>query len=615
MVHRVNIPSFSSVRRRGVARALPWMVAACALATGCALPLEDENLDTGSTNEPLFVATSLVWGQPTSLAPIPVCWENASAGDADERLLVREAVERTWSSASQVVFSGWGACTSASSGIRIRIDDSGPHTKGLGTQLAGKIDGMVLNFSFQNWSTSCQSMRDFCIEAIAVHEFGHALGFAHEQNRSDTPAWCDAEQGSDGDAVIGDWDLESVMNYCNPAWNGNGALSTTDIRGVQQIYGPKLQLDQFGYNTGSGWRVEKHVRTMADVNGDGLDDVVGFGDSGVWVSLSLGDAQLSSHVRWIADYAYNQGWRNEKHVRTMADVDGDDMADVVAFGDSGVYVSLSTGSGFGPKTKWSQDYGYNTGSGWRIEKHVRELVDIDLDGRADVVGFGDSGVWVSRSTGTGFTAPQLWVTSYGYNQGWRIEKHVRYVADVTGDGEPDVVGFGDDGVYVSRSTGASFDAPQLWIAGFGYNAGSWRVEYHPRFLADVDGDGKHDIVGFANSGTYVSRSTGLGFAPMSLWQSIFGYNQGWYVDRHPRLLGDISGDGKADIVGFANGGLHTSLSTGLGFAPVTQRLADMGYVLGGWRVDKHPRLLGDVNGDGKLDIIGFGYNGVYVVLS
>lgn len=68
-------------------------------------------------------------------------------------------------------------------------------------------------------------------------EFGHALGFAHEQNRGDTPSTCDQAQGSDGDRTVGAWDVSSVMNYCNPKWNNDGNLSAVDLIGVRQFYG------------------------------------------------------------------------------------------------------------------------------------------------------------------------------------------------------------------------------------------------------------------------------------------------------------------------------------------------------------------------------------------
>ena len=43
-------------------------------------------------------------------------------------------------------------------------------------------------------------------------------------------------------------------------------------------------------------------------------------------------------------------------------------------------------------------------------------------------------------------------------------------------------------------------------------------------------------------------------------------------------------------------------------------MANFGYAAGGWRVDRHPRLLGDVNGDGRVDIVGFGNAGAFVSL-
>jgi hypothetical protein len=80
------------------------------------------------------------------------------------------------------------------------------------------------------------------------------------------------------------------------------------------------------------------------------------------------------------------------------------------------------------------------------------VVDLTGDGRADIVGFGDAGVWVSRNNGNGtFSAPQLVVMNFAYNAGgWRVEKHPRFVVDLTGDSRAEIVGFGDAGVYVYR---------------------------------------------------------------------------------------------------------------------------------------------------------------------
>jgi hypothetical protein len=118
-------------------------------------------------------------------------------------------------------------------------------------------------------------------------------------------------------------------------------------------------------------------------------------------------------------------------------------------------------------------------------------------------------VWVSLNNGNGtFQAPQLVVANFGYNAGgWRVDRHPRFLADTTGDGRADIVGFGDGGVWVSRSLpNNTFENPGLLVTNFGYTAGGWRVDRHPRFLADTTGDGRADIVGFGDGGVWIARS-------------------------------------------------------------------------------------------------------------
>jgi hypothetical protein len=118
------------------------------------------------------------------------------------------------------------------------------------------------------------------------------------------------------------------------------------------------------------------------------------------------------------------------------------------------------------------------------------------------------------------------IPDFGYDQGWRVEKHPRLLADVTGDGKADIVGFGDAGVYVAVSLGVgTFSySPVPVIPDFGYDAGGWRVDRNPRFLARVAAPQRADIVGFGDVGVRTALSTGAGgFGQTLLAAPDFGF--------------------------------------------------------------------------------------------
>ena len=137
-------------------------------------------------------------------------------------------------------------------------------------------------------------------------------------------------------------------------------------------------------------------------------------------------------------------------------------------------------------------------------------------------------MWTARSNGDGSFQPHQFVLAdLGFDQGWRVDKHPRFLADLTGDGKADIVGFGDAGVWTALSNGdGSFQPHQFVLAEFGFEQG-WRVDKHPRFLADLTGDGKADIVGFGDAGVWTALSNGDGsFQPAQFVLAEFGFDSG-----------------------------------------------------------------------------------------
>ncbi|NUT33886.1 MAG: VCBS repeat-containing protein [Hamadaea sp.] len=285
------------------------------------------------------------------------------------------------------------------------------------------------------------------------------------------------------------------------------------------------------------------------------------------------------------------------------DFTGDGRADIVTFTQGALadaYVATSTGAGFaGTSVKWN-DY-------LSLGGETALTGDFDGDGKADAVTFthgNDADAWVALSTGTAFAGSTKWHDFFAPRH------ELAAVGDVNGDGKDDIVSFTHDGlgdVWVALSTGDSFAASQKWHDWFAL-AGEYPA------VADVNGDGKDDVITFTQgpdtaADVYVALSTGTSFAASAKWHDLFAVGS-----ELPRV-GDVTGDGKADIVAFscdAHADTYVAVSTGTSFAGTGLKWNDY-FCLGG----EFP-YLADVNGDGKDDAVVFAKgttNDVYVALS
>ncbi|MFG2811309.1 FG-GAP-like repeat-containing protein [Streptomyces massasporeus] len=289
-----------------------------------------------------------------------------------------------------------------------------------------------------------------------------------------------------------------------------------DEAGTFALTSGEPALKAFGHGRqAGGWLADKHPRFLADVTGDGRLDIVGFHDDGVWISLQDEEGKFAPLADEPVLRAFGHaekagGWLAGKHPRFLGDTTGDGRLDIVGFHDDGVWISLQDEEGeFADPLYILDDFGVD--QGWSTAgEHPRFLFRTTDGGAVDLVGFGPQGVVVARGRGDGtFEPAKLVLNDFGLAQGWSSDRHLRFLADVTGDGTPDIVGFGDEGVWVAHNRGdGRFEQAQLVCRGFGYDdaAGAWRVGHHPRFLADITGDGRVDIVGFGGPGVYVARN-------------------------------------------------------------------------------------------------------------
>jgi hypothetical protein len=262
---------------------------------------------------------------------------------------------------------------------------------------------------------------------------------------------------------------------------------------------------------------------VADMNGDGLDDVVARANTGeLVVSISLANSSFK-HRSWGA-FTTATTW-SEIH---LGDFNGDGMQDVLGRADSdgSYWLAKSNGNSF-DTSYWGR---FTSAVNWSD----MGVGDFNGDGNDDVAARAPDGTWwAAISDGTSRLNNSFW-GRWSPGVTWSDVS----VGDFNGDGRDDIAGRANNAYWwVNRSSGNNYFLVESW--GVWGQSATWEDVS----VGDFDGDGDDDIAGRASGQWWIAKSNGVRFANSywGAWSTSVAWSDVSIID--------FNGDGKRDIVG------------------------------------------------------------------
>ncbi|MEO7496588.1 MAG: VCBS repeat-containing protein [Massilia sp.] len=325
---------------------------------------------------------------------------------------------------------------------------------------------------------------------------------------------------------------------------------------------------QIGVGTTLAWfamSLDRYApQKMARIYDDGTNlkidyyETIGPDSSGKWAFQRMSGGTLGTNANAATKKFF------------AADVDGDGRQDILSVYNSGGKVAIDRfGASVNVSARFTQlshtvidGSVFSTGDRWFAG-------DVDGDGKAELIrvrsesNSASADVYfsllpINPSVGRPITAPNVQPVDFGVplaefvprvwetRAGGIWDSQKWFLADVNGDGLADLINVFDDNgrasIDVHISTGTKFQSSR-WITGQGPFADVQRW-----YVGDINGDGRADLINVFNDNqsatTEVRISTGTAFQYLEKWEE----KSGGYSDAQKWYLTDVAGQGNSSLV-------------------------------------------------------------------
>ena len=355
---------------------------------------------------------------------------------------------------------------------------------------------------------------------------------------------------------------------------------------------------------------------FGDVDHDGhLDAACTWYDNGdadgyIHLAVLHGNSDGSFSRNPIFTRTFGNGENEDDGVATIlfpiliTDLNGDGNADIVSASGDGYCVLLG-----GANTTWNGQPQQFIAASWQSQFGLSSiyglsLADMNGDGLPDLVAVGPNGLYLTyaQRDGTLSSAPAPEVGQVSASAA---------LVDVNGDGNLDVVSVGDTALKLSLGRGdGTFNPPQPLTSTGNFVRASHITQ--TVINGDFNGDGKQDLLATGSVDVYTGQN-----------YLLFGHGDGTFDAPRPTPIAlgrvaDLNNDGRSDVLSIQNNATSTnlliaSLSRGDGTFTTVSTSLPAEIVSSGFTFPSSGPALADFRHSGHLDASIASYNHAYLL--